>query len=165
VLAEPVARPRRWVNSASSKRRKLPVKAAYLARRRDCSPSQLWKPYGIMRQLQPSHSIFSSTTSQRFLSIVCYPVRHRGMIYPAQRVSKPDIFIVRLLCWVAENVAKDVTIVCDRVLTQTAFKTVVKVINGKTRGLAWSGLVWSVVACFGLAWSSLVWSASSCMYP
>jgi len=44
----------------------------------------------------------------------------------------------------AENGAEGVTIVSDRDLTQTAFKSVVKVINGKTL---------------------VVWSASSCMYP
>ena len=82
----------------------------------------------------------------------CCPLRHRGMIYPAQRVSKPDTFIVRLLCWLAENGAEGVTIVSDRDLAQTAFKTVVKVKDGKTlvvwSGLAWPGLVWSGLVCF-----------------
>jgi len=52
----------------------------------------------------------------------------------------------------AENGAEGVTIVSDRDLAQTAFKTVVKVKDGKTlvvwSGLAWPGLVWSGLVCF-----------------
>jgi hypothetical protein len=85
------------------------------------------------------------------------------MIYPAQRVSKLDTFIVRPLCWLAENGAEGVMIVSDR--NQTAFRTVVKVINGKTlvvwsdlawSDLAWLDLVWSGLACSGLVWSGLL---------
>jgi len=78
----------------------------------------------------------------------CWPLRHREMIYPAQRVSKPDTFIVQLLWWLAENGAEGVTIVSDRDLTQTA---VIKLL--------------SKLQTVRLSWSGLVWSASSCMYP
>ena len=109
----------------------------------------------------------------------CCPLRHRGMIYPAKRVSKPDTFIVRLLFWLAENGAEGVTIVSDSDVTQAAVKTVVKVIYGKNlvvwsglsrpglvcHGLACPGQVWSDLTWPGLSWPGLVWSASSCLYP
>jgi hypothetical protein len=119
------------------------------------------------------HAVIVSFTSYLFLDsfptssfhchcwYACCPLRHREMIYPAQRVSKPDVFIVRMPCWLAENGAEGVTIVSDLDLTQTAVKTVVKVINGKTlvvwSSLVWPGLVWSGLVWPGLAWPGLVW--------
>jgi hypothetical protein len=117
------------------------------------------------------HAVIVTFTSHLFLddfltsSFHCHcwyagcPLRHRGMIYPAQRVSKLDTFIVRPLWWLAENGADGVMIVSDRDLTQTTFRTVVKVINGKNlvwSDLAWSGLVWPGLVWSGLAWPGLV---------